>query len=86
MHALFFTFRPCKAVLQTSLIGCISVQSLSCALLVHMAFLSLSYTKVKRQKYKEEYVYDRNKVQMECLHLILHCNQTGFAVPHGVPN
>lgn len=71
MHALFFTFKPCKAVPQTSLIGWISVQSLSCALLVHMAFLFLSYTKEKRQNYKEEYIYDRNKVQMGCLHLTI---------------
>lgn len=74
-------FWACRAVLQTSLIGRISVQSLSCALLVHMAFFLPIQIK-KGQNYKEKYIYDRNKVQIWCLHFILPCNWAGVAVPH----
>lgn len=41
-----------------------------------------SYSDKKGQNYKEKYIYDRNKVQMGCLHLILPYNWTGVAVPH----
>lgn len=81
MHALFFTFGPCKAVLQTSLIGWISSHSVLCPPCSHGLFLSS--TKEKRQNYKEEYVYGRNEVQRGSLHLSLHGNRIDFAVPHG---
>lgn len=74
-------FGACKAVLQTSLICRISVQSLSCALHIHMAFFP-SYSNQKGQNYKEKYTYERNKVQMGFLHLVLPCNWTGIGVPH----
>lgn len=72
MHALFFTFGPCKAVLQKSLIGWISVQSVLCPPCSQGLVFFLSYTfpkgrkKVKTKKKKKKYVYGKNIASANC--------------------
>lgn len=41
-----------------------------------------SYSNQKGQNYKEKYIYERKKVQMGFLHLILPCSWAGIGVPH----